>query len=191
MDEARATTATSEAAGEPVDGQLALLRSLAKESADKVERLRRVQIPQHVGMAAAGRALAIDLPKALVAQVQAGLTSGALGQRWEAVLKRASTDGEDGPAATLTALAAILNEQAQRAGHYVASRAEEWAGDAYRLEGQASALEDQLHRLEQARDSIARALAEGEQAATRQDQRRRERDAGLGPGHEGSDGHDP
>ncbi len=181
---------TSEAAQEPADGQLALLRSLARESAEKVERLRRVQIPQHVGMAAAGRALAIDMPKALVAQIQAALTSGALGQRWEAVLKRAGTEGEDGPAATLTALAGVLIEQAQRAGHYVASRAEEWASDAYRLEGQASALDDQLRRLEQARDGIARSVAEGEQTAARQDMRRREREAGLGPGHEGGDGHD-
>lgn len=188
MDETQPTTLSTEAA--PDDGQLALLRSLTNESADKVERLRRVQIPQHVGMAAAGRALALDLPKALVAQVQAGLTSGALGQRWEAALKRSGTDGEDGPAATLTALAGILIEQAQRAGHYVASRAEEWASDAYRLEGQASALEDQLRRLEQARDGIARAVAEGAQTSARQEQRRREREAGLGPGHEGGDGHD-
>ncbi len=188
MDEVKAMLETSET--EPGDGQLALLRSLASESADKVERLRRTQIPQHVGMAAAGRALAIDLPKALVAQVQAALTSGALGQRWEAALKRAATDGEESPAAMLTALATVLIEQAQRAGHYVASRAEEWASDAYRLEGHASALEDQLRRLEQARDGIARSVAVGGQAAARQEQRRREREAGLGPGHEGSDGHD-
>lgn len=188
MDETKPTTPSTEEA--PDDGQLALLRSLASESADKVERLRRVQIPQHVGMAAAGRALAIDLPKALVAQVQAGLTSGALGQRWEAALNRAGSEGENGPAATLTAVATLLIEQAQRAGHYVASRAEEWASDAYRLEGQASAVEDQQRRLEQARDGIARSAAEGAQAAARQEQRRREREAGLGPGHEGSDGHD-
>ncbi len=188
MDEAHQTTESIEA--EPGDGQLALLRSLANESADKVERLRRVQIPQHVGMAAAGRALAIDLPKALVAQIQAGLTSGALGQRWETAMKRAGTEGEDSVAATLSALATMLIEQGQRAGHYVASRAEEWASDAYRLEGQASAMDDQLRRLEQARDGIARSVAEGEQAAARQEQRRREREAGLGPGHEGSDGHD-
>ena len=188
MDEVKPTTESSEA--NPGDGQLALLRSLANESVDKVERLRRVQIPQHVGMAAAGRALALDLPRALVAQIQAGLTSGALGQRWEAALKRAGTDGEDSPAAALTALATVLIEQAQRAGHYVASRAEEWASDAYRLEGHASGLEDQLRRLEQARDGIARSVAEGGQTAARQEQRRREREAGLGPGHEGSDGHD-
>lgn len=189
MDETTPASVQTEPA--PDDGQMALLRSLASESAEKVERLRRVQIPQHVGMAAAGRALAIDLPKALVAQIQAGLTSGALGQRWEAALKRSGTEGEDGPAATLTALATVLIEQAQRAGHYVASRAEEWASDAYRLEGQASALEDQQRRLEQARDGIARSLTEGSQAAARQEQRRRERDAGLGPGHEESHGNDP
>ena len=188
MDDMKRTSETSEAATE--DGQLALLRTLAAEAADKLERLRRVQIPQHVGMSAAGRALAIDLPKALVAQIQAGLTSGALGQRWEAALKRAGTDGEDSPAAALTALATVLIEQAQRAGHYVASRAEEWASDAYRLEGHASGLEDQLRRLEQARDGIARSVVEGGQTAARQEQRRREREAGLGPGHEGSDGHD-
>ncbi len=188
MDDMKPTTETSEAATE--DGQLALLRTLAAEAADKLERLRRVQIPQHVGMAAAGRALAIDLPKALVAQIQAGLTSGALGQRWEAALKRAGTEGEDGSAATLTALATVLIEQAQRAGHYVASRAEEWASDAYRIEGHASGLEDQLRRLEQARDGIARAMSEGGQATARQEVRRREREAGVGPGHEEGDGHD-
>ncbi len=188
MDEV--TPRPAAAQDETGDGQLALLRSLASESAEKLERLRRVQIPQHVGMAAAGRALAIDLPKALVAQVQAGLTSGALGQRWEAALKRAGAEGEDGPAATLTVLATLLIEQAQRAGHYLASRAEEWASDAYRLEGQASALEDQVRRLEQARDGITRSFAEGSQAAARQEQRRRERDAGLGPGHEEDDGDD-
>ena len=188
MDDVKRTTETSEM--ETTDGQLVLLRSLASESAEKLERLRRVQIPQHVGMAAAGRALAVDLPKALVAQVQAGLSSGALGQWWEAALKRAGTEGEEGPAATLTALAAVLIEQAQRAGHYVASRAEEWASDAYRMEGHASGLEDQLRRLEQARDGIARSMAEGSEAAARQETRRREREAGRGPGHEGDDGHD-
>jgi len=55
MDDMKPTTETSEAATE--DGQLALLRTLAAEAADKLERLRRVQIPQHVGMAAAGRML--------------------------------------------------------------------------------------------------------------------------------------
>ena len=188
MDEVTPNTAGNET--EPGDGQLVLLRSLASEGAEKLERLRRVQIPQHVGMAAAGRALAIDLPKALVAQVQAGLTSGALAQRWEAALKRAGAEGEDGPAASLTVLAGLLIEQAQRAGHYLACRAEEWASDAYRLEGQASAFEDQLRRLEQARDGIGRSFAEGTQAATRQEKRRRERDTGQGPGHEDGDGDD-
>lgn len=188
MEDVKRTTETTGVGSE--DGQLALLRSLAGESAEKLERLRRAQIPQHVGMAAAGRALAIDLPKALVAQIQAGLTSGALGQRWEAALKRAGSEADESPAAMLTALAALLIEQAQRAGHYLASRAEEWASDAYRLEGHASGLEDQLRRLEQARDGIARSLVEGERAAARQEARRQEREAGLGPGHEEGDGHD-
>jgi hypothetical protein len=48
-----------------------------------IERLRNLQIPQYVGMAAAGRALSTDLPKALIAQVQSDLSSGALLKRWQ------------------------------------------------------------------------------------------------------------
>jgi hypothetical protein len=85
----------------------------------------------------------------------------------------------------------LLIELAQRAGAYLAGRADEWAGDAYRLEGQAAAIEDQVQRLGRAREGIARSQLEGEAAETRQARRRLERANGTAPGHGGEgDGHD-
>lgn len=171
------------------DAQLVLVGSLVSETEILIERLRHTQIPQHVGMAAAARALAADLPKALVGQVQSDLSSGALGQRWQEALKRVSGDAGEEPEQRL-AIAALLIELSQRAARYVAVRAEEWANDAYRLEGQASALEGQLHRFHRARDGIAKARAEGAVTDARQAKRRRERASGEGPGHGGADGDD-
>ena len=170
-----------------IDAQLVLVGSFLSETEVLIERLRNMQIPQHVGMAAAGRALAADLPRALVAQVQSDLSSGALSNRWQEALKRASGDAGEEPEQRLAALAAVLIEVAQRAARYVAVRAEEWAGDAYRLEGQANALEGQLQRFHRAREGISRSRTEGAAAEARQAERRNARASGAGPGHGGGD----
>lgn len=168
----------TEGIGPAIDAQTELMRSLADESQSHVDRLRSAQIPQHVGMAAAGRALATDVPRMLMAQVQTEIGSGALGQRWEAALARA---GKDGPEATLAALAVLLIDQARVTGRYLATRAEEWAADAYRLEGQATALEAQTKRLAEARDGIARSRAAAEAQGTVQERRREQRLNGEAP----------
>lgn len=130
------------------DATIDPIRALALENAALVLRLRGEQIPQHVGMAAASRALAIDLPRVLMAQVEADLKSGALAQRWEAARARAAE-----PSAgihiepTLAAVVMFLGEQSKTAARYLSVRGEEWASDAYRLEGQAGALETQSERL--------------------------------------------
>ena len=174
-----------------VDSQLGLVSTFLSENEVLIERLRHVQIPQHVGMAAAGLALAADLPRVLMAQTQADLSSGALGKRWHDLLKRLSADAGEEPERLLAAVATLLIELAQRAGRYVAVRGEEWSSDAYRLEGQASAIEAQVHRFQRAREGISRSRMEGQAAAARQAERREERDAGIGPGHgEENDGHD-
>ena len=170
-----------------VDAQLVLVGSFLSETEVLLERLRNLQIPQHVGMAAAGRALSADLPKALIAQVQSDLSSGALSKRWQEALKRASGDAGEEPEQRVAAVAAVLIELAQRAARYIAVRADEWAGDAYRLEGQANALEGQLQRFHRAREGISRSRGEGVAADARQAQRRQERMAGSGPGHGGGD----
>lgn len=163
------------------DAQLALVGALSAENTELTERLRRTQIPHHVGMAAAGRALSIDLPRVLVAQVQTELTSGALGQRWDAAIKRIAGQQENPGEAALAALAGLLLDQAQKAGRYLAARAEEWASDAYRLEGQANALEGQVQRLERARDGITKSRQQGAAMELRQEERRTERDSGQLP----------
>ncbi len=174
-----------------VDAQLVLVGSLLSETEVLIERLRNLQIPQHVGMAAAGRALAGDLPKALIAQAQSDLSTGALTKRWQEALKRASGDAGEEPEQAVAAIAALLIEQAQRTARYVAVRAEEWASDAYRLEGQANALEGQLQRFHRTREGISRSRVEGAAADARQERRRQERAASVGPGHGGEgDGDD-
>lgn len=174
-----------------VDAQLVLVGSFLSETEILIERLRNLQIPQHVGMAAAARALAADLPRALMAQVQSDLSSGALAKRWQEAVKRAGGDAGEEPEQRIAAIAALLIELAQRASRYVAVRAEEWAGDAYRLEGQANALEGQLQRFHRTREGISRSRAEGAAADARQSERRDERAKGSGPGHAGGrDGHD-
>jgi hypothetical protein len=124
------------------------VRALAVENAALALRLRGAQIPQHVGMAAAARALAIDVPRVLMAQVEADLKSGALAKRWEEAQARAKESWagiEVEP--QLAAVVMLLAEQTTAAGRYLAVRGEEWASDAYRLEGQAGALETQSERL--------------------------------------------
>lgn len=190
MDENDTEKAEVARAPDGVDAQLVLVGSFLSETEVLLERLRNLQIPQHIGMAAAGRALSADLPKALIAQVQSDLSSGALSKRLQEAIKRASGDAGEEPEQRIAAVAAILIELAQRAARYVAVRAEEWAGDAYRLEGQANALEGQLQRFHRAREGISRSRGEGAATDARQTQRRQERMAGSGPGHGGGDNGD-
>jgi hypothetical protein len=128
-----------------VDSVFELVSSLTRENKSLIEGLRQTHIPQHVGMAAAARALGVDLPRVLMAQLQGDLASGTLAKKWEAALARYGEDERS--AARVNALAVLLIEQAKATGRYVAVRAEEWAADAFRLEGQATALEEQGQRL--------------------------------------------
>jgi hypothetical protein len=131
------------------------IRALAAENATAVVRLRTAQIPQHVGMAAACRALAIELPRELVTQVDAELASGVLAQRWDA-LRAAAADANPGGDidVTLATVAVLLREQTRAVMRHLALRAKEWTADAYRLEGQAAALESQAERLRQIGGSV-------------------------------------
>lgn len=130
--------------GDPVGS----IRSIAAENEAGVRRLRSAQIPQHVGMAAACRALAVELPRALAAQVDADLSSGALAQRWETVRAAAAEPGVSGEFdSTLAALALLLRDQGRAVMRHLVRREKEWAADAYRLEGHADALEAQVHQL--------------------------------------------
>jgi hypothetical protein len=148
------------AAGVPVD-PVPSIRALATEHAALVHRLRSAQIPQHVGMAAACRALAVELPRSLAAQVDADLRSGALAQRWAALRAAAAAPGASGePDATLAALTLLLREQGRAAMRHLLLREKEWAADAYRLEGQAGALEATIERLQRLAADPAGAAAE-------------------------------
>jgi hypothetical protein len=124
------------------------IRALASENAALVLQLRAVQIPQHVGMAAACRALASDLPRELMRQLDGDLASGALSARWDAVRTIAAEASAGGDIeVTVATLATLLREQTRTMTRYLAARAKEWTADAYRLEGQAAALEQQAERL--------------------------------------------
>ena len=135
--------------GDVTRDPIGAIRALTEESETSVRRLRSAQIPQHVGMAAACRVLAVELPRALAAQIEADLNSGVLAQRWEAVRAVAAAEpGASGaPDPTIAALALLLREQGRAVMRHLVRREKEWAADAYRLEGQAGALEAQLQRL--------------------------------------------
>jgi hypothetical protein len=144
-------------AGVPADA-VPSIRALVAEHAALVRRLRSAQIPQHVGMAAACRALAVELPRVLAAQVDADLRSGALAQRWAAI-RAAAAEPE---ASELTALALLLREQGRAAMRHLLLREKEWSADAYRLEGQAGALEATIERLQRvAADPVGAAAEAG------------------------------
>jgi hypothetical protein len=135
-------------AGDVAGDPLSSIRALAVENEAAVRRLRSAHIPQHVGMAAACRALAVELPRAIAAQVDADLKSGVLAQRWEAVRAAATEAGASGgPDAAIGALALLLREQGRALMRHLVRREKEWAADAYRLEGQADALEAQLQQI--------------------------------------------
>jgi hypothetical protein len=128
----------------------AQIRSLATENEAGVRRARSALIPQHIGMAAACRALAVELPRALAARIDEDLKSGVLAQRWDAVRTLAAEAGAGGePDPTLTAIAALLREHGRAVMRHLVQREKAWAADAYRLEGQADALEAQLQQLRQ------------------------------------------
>ncbi len=128
-----------------------LIRAVAAENAVLLQRLRGTQIPQHVGMAAACRTLAVELPRTLAAQVEADLQSGALAQRWEAARAAAAVPGASGELdSTLTAVALMLREHGRAVMRHLILRDKQWSADAYRLEGQAVALESVIQRLHRA-----------------------------------------
>jgi len=134
------------------------VRSLARENDELVARLRNTQIPQHVGMATACQALAVELPAMLVATIEAELRSGALAKRWQAV--RAAADEScagGGVEPTMASIAALLRDQSRVVMRHLAARGKEWTADAYRLEGQAAAFEGQAERLRRAIGPTARA----------------------------------
>src|SRR5262245_2892394 len=109
-----ATETDSARTPDETSAQPVLVGSLLSDAEVLIERLRNLQIPQHVGIAAAGRALAADVPKALIAEVQADLSTGALLKRWEDTVKRASGDAGEEPEQRIAAVAALLIELAQR-----------------------------------------------------------------------------
>lgn len=170
------------------DSQLVFICTMINETEVLLERLRTLQIPQHIGMAAAGRALSVDVPKALIAQVQADLSSGALAQRFAEALKRLNADAGDETEQRMAAIASLLIDLAQRAARYMAVRGDEWSSDAYRLEGQSGALEAQLQRFHRARQGIQHSRTQGEATERRQSTRREERAQGRAPSKGGVDG---
>jgi hypothetical protein len=124
------------------------IRALAAENVAFVARLRSTQIPQHVGMAAACRQLAVELPAMLVAQIEADLRAGVLANRWDELRSAAAESSpSEGVNPTLAAIAVLLREQSRSVMRHLAARGKEWTADAFRLEGQATALEGQAERL--------------------------------------------
>lgn len=126
-----------ETSGDPI----ASIKVLVAENAALVHRLRGTQIPQHVGMAAACRALAIEFPRSLAVQLDADVKSGVLAQRWDAARAAAAeaATGELDP--SLVAITTLLRDQGRAIMRGLLERGKEWSADAYRLEGQAGALE--------------------------------------------------
>jgi len=138
------------------------LRQLFAENAVLVAGLRGAQIPQQIGMAAACRTLMVDLPRELVAQVEADLASGALAQRWKAAHAAAvEAYAGGGPDPTAVALAVLMREHGRSAMRHLIARGKQWTAEAYRLEGQAAALEAQAERLRR----LASPAASGEQSS--------------------------
>lgn len=124
------------------------VRALADDNATAIDELRRVHIPQRVGMAAACRALAEDLPRALAQQVEADLANGHLAERWARAKAAAAAHSGD-PDPLLTAAVALLRQHGRATARHLRVRGQEWTAAAHRLEGQADALEAQNERLAQ------------------------------------------
>lgn len=128
----------------PTDGSL---RALVTENDAAVRQLRSAQIPHRVGMAAACRALALEVPRTLAAQLEDELKSGGLARRWDAARASAAEAGASEPDIPLTALMQLLREHGRAVMRHLLTREKEWAADAYRLEGHADAIEGMLERL--------------------------------------------
>jgi hypothetical protein len=135
------------------DDPQSVVKALQAENAREIERLRHSEIPQHLGMAVAGRVLAADLPSALMAQIQKDLDSGDLNQRWLRSMECIGAEGQ----AVVAVVGSLMAEIARAAATYVARRAEEWEAGAQQLDGRASALEAQSARLEEVRKAVVRA----------------------------------
>jgi len=124
---------------------------LAAEQTQLAHQLRTTQIPHHVGMAAAGRALAIELPRVLAADLASDLGSGALARRWAEARAAAAAPGCSGEYdSTLFALVLLLRDHNHAVLRHIVRREQDWSTDAYRFEGQANALEAATKRLAQA-----------------------------------------
>jgi hypothetical protein len=59
----------------------------------------------------------------------------------------------------VAAIAVLLRQQSRSAMRYLTARGKEWSADAYRLEGQAAALESQAERLLRLADPSASPVA--------------------------------
>ena len=135
------------------DDPQSVVKDLLAENAREIDRLRHSEIPQHLGMAVAGRMLAADIPSALMAQVQKDLNSGDLNQRWLRAMERIGAEGQ----AVVAVVGALMTDLAKAASKLVAKRAEEWEAAAHQLDGRAAALEAQSARLEEVRKAVVRA----------------------------------
>lgn len=150
----------SASTGEPAPSIL----GLAAEQAQLAHQLRTTQIPHHIGMAAAGRTLALELPRVLAADLASDLGSGALARRWADARAAAAEPGRSGEYdSTLFALALLLRDHNRAVLRHIVRREQDWSTDAYRFEGQANALEAATKRLAQAAESAPRrdAYAQG------------------------------
>ncbi|HET9621815.1 MAG TPA: hypothetical protein VFP84_10630 [Kofleriaceae bacterium] len=123
------------------------VRALIVQNEVAVQHLRAKAMPHHLGMAAACRALAAELPETLARHLDEDLASGALADRWrhaQVVAREAAAEGED---PTLAAIGLMLEAQRRAVVRHIALRGKVWTAEVYRLEGQADALEAQTEKL--------------------------------------------
>lgn len=98
--------------------------------------LRAERVPQLVGMSVAARLLGAELSRQLAAEARAALDSAALQEHLGC---------DEATAQALAAsLAAWLLERARVVAARCEARAEEWVGQAHRVEGRAEAIEELL-----------------------------------------------
>jgi hypothetical protein len=122
------------------------LRALIRENHAAVQHLRENAIPHQIGMAAACRALSLDLPRVLSQQLEADIVNGTFAERWRASqAAAAAAAGDFDP--LLGAVALVVKEHVYAAARHVVTRGKAWAAEAYRLQGQAEALETQTTQL--------------------------------------------
>jgi hypothetical protein len=121
------------------------LHTLIAENRAAAQHLRTKAIPHQIGMAAACRALAVELPRSLAQQLESDVESGVLAERWRVAQAMAAAAGDFDP--LLGAVALVVKEQTQVALRHLALRGKAWTAESYRLEGQADALEAQTEQL--------------------------------------------